>query len=122
MMKTLNLAGQSSESLVDLYIEIALKQDGALQWDKINKYNELFDVRHAIHDELQSRPSDHRRLLLPLLNHENPLGVRNAAEDAHTFDRSAAITALEAIVAEPDGYYSVHADFALDFVKYGPMK
>lgn len=61
--------------LVRLYEKYALVMDRYTLDNDAQRYNRIFTYYAAIRKELKNRPGDHRRLLLPFLNHPN-IGVR----------------------------------------------
>jgi hypothetical protein len=69
MMKNVN-SKFSSQTLVDQFATIAVKQGIAVANDDSGEANRLFDKLVAIGNELKSRGE--RRLFLPLLDHTDP--------------------------------------------------
>ena len=68
-MKRVRLQDLTVDQLVERFVEIALAQDRAAYMDDHAKYNRLFPHMEAVRYELQTRPGNQRRALLPLLEH-----------------------------------------------------
>ncbi|OYW52649.1 MAG: hypothetical protein B7Z15_21580 [Rhizobiales bacterium 32-66-8] len=69
-----NLSRLSDEALRDLFEDLAIRQGEA--WDPgdpetVPRYTKLYFEILDVVTELQSRPGDRRRILIPLLEHEN---------------------------------------------------
>ena len=69
-----NLSRLSDEDLRDLFEDLAIRQGEA--WDPgdpetVPRYTKLYFEILDVVTELQSRPGDRRRILIPLLEHEN---------------------------------------------------
>jgi len=97
MRKKEKIENYTSADLVKLYEENALKMYNALNEYDVKKYNKLYDKNSLIIIELKKRTGDHRRDLLPLLDHTN-MGVRfQAANTTFVFAPDKARTVLENI-------------------------
>ena len=71
-MRSPTIHDQTTDQLVDHFMEIALEQDTALLREQINKVNRLFDDLELVEAELKARAGDQRRALLRLYAHPNP--------------------------------------------------
>ena len=109
----------TSKKLVEQYIEVGEQQFDAEIWEDIDKYSALFKIRTEISEELKSRPGDHRKLLLPLFNHENLRTRQNAIENAYIFDPAAARKSLIEVTGMYDNIYSPEASMTLDDLDSG---
>ncbi|MBZ0229510.1 MAG: DUF2019 domain-containing protein [Bauldia sp.] len=106
----IRLAAQSTEQLVNDFVEIGLAQFDALLGLDVTRANRRYARKRALLDELRHRAGDQRHALLPLLKHKN-LQVRlNAATATLALAPTAARQALEAIRAS--GYMPQAADAA----------
>ncbi len=68
-MKRIELQDLTVDQLVERFVDLALAQDHANDMDDIRKYNRLFPQMEDVRYELQTRPGNPRRALLPLLEH-----------------------------------------------------
>ena len=69
-----NLSRLSDEALRDLFETLAIKQGDAWAPEDpkaLPRYTKLYFEILDVVTELQSRPGDRRRILIPLLEHEN---------------------------------------------------
>jgi hypothetical protein len=111
-----------SETLVERFVEISLSQDEALLWDKIGKYNSLYDQATAVLEELKSRPGDHRCKLLALYGHENAQVRLNAAHATLALDRERAVELLQTIADSRRYPQAADAGSALTNLELGIYK
>ena len=96
-MKRLNLQKLSVEELIERFAALGLEQDDALLDNDTRKFNQLFDRLETIENELKSRPSDQRRALESLYDHENDQVRLNAANATLAVSPKRARKLLEAI-------------------------
>ena len=61
----------SVQQLLDRFVDVCLDQEDALSDEDYDKFNELYDVRMDIQDELKRRGDKARRSLLRLYDHPN---------------------------------------------------
>lgn len=108
-MRNTQLGDAPAEELVADYIEIGILQHDPLEYHDTDEFNELFDERHAIEQELKSRPGDQRSLLLPLLTHEDVQVRLNAVRDTLAVNSVAARQALEDIANSHEIPQNFHA-------------
>ena len=97
-MTPAELRSMSSEVLVEEYIASSLLMFEESDNLDTNDYNNYFDHYRLLVAELKSRPGDHRRLLLPLLEHENPQVKLNAANNLAAIEYKAARKAFHELV------------------------
>ena len=71
-MTEAELRSLSSEELIAQFVEIVVGQSDLNMAFQIDTYNVLYKDAVAIIEELQARPGDQRRLLVPLFEHDNP--------------------------------------------------
>ena len=79
-MRPNQLKKLTSQELAQRYVEIGLAQDEALLMDEYGKFNRLFKNMRVVEEELRSRESDQRRVLLSFLTHPNEQVRLNAAK------------------------------------------
>lgn len=79
-MKTPDLNSLSNEQLAEQFAQLAIQQFHAELRNETSKVNRLASADIAITRVLKSRGPDARRILLPLLDHENPQVRLRAAE------------------------------------------
>lgn len=96
-MTKFNFASMSDRSLIDLFIQIGIEQDDALNGPGVARYNRLFKQKTALLNELKNRGGDRRTLLLPLYDHENMQVRLNAAKATLAIAPLAARQQLELI-------------------------
>lgn len=97
MSKKMNLNEVSSEELVKMFEQFSLEMYVAENVDNIKKYNKIYIYFSAVERELKCRTGDHRRLLLPFLDHPN-IGVRLlTAKSVYYIDTSRARAVIEQI-------------------------
>ena len=95
-----NLSHLSDEDLRNLFTDLAIKQGDA--WppadpNTIGRYDKLdFEIVDVM-EELQSRPGDARRILIPLLEHENPHVRLKTATNAFALVPEQARRALQSL-------------------------
>lgn len=70
-MNRIPIAKMTEEQLIERFVLIATEQDQAMLHDDNRRYNQLYDKMKDVERELGQRPGDQRRVLLPLLEHEN---------------------------------------------------
>lgn len=96
-MKRTNLEEMTAEQLVDRFAEIGIRQDEALLYSEIGKFNRRFGQMMAIENELKGRAGDQRRALLALYDHDNTQVRLNAAKATLAVAPEAARAVIEAI-------------------------
>lgn len=101
-MKPTRLSDLSVDKLVERLLEVLIRQDHALDSDDNRKYNRLFDDMIVIERELEQRPGDQRRALLPHLRHPNTQVRFMVATALWKLEPEAARAALQRIVDEND--------------------
>lgn len=70
-MTRISVPKMTEEQLIERFVFIATEQDQAMLYDDNRRYNQLYDKMKDVERELKQRPGDQRRVLLPLLEHEN---------------------------------------------------
>jgi len=96
-MKRMKLHDMSSDQLVERFAAIGIQQDEALLWNKIAKFNQLYEQKRVIEEELKSRAGDQRSALLPLYQHSNWQVRLNAVHATLALDPQAGRQMLETI-------------------------
>lgn len=100
-------------ALVEAYLAIGLRQGQAIEKFDNRTYNRLYPKRRAIATELLSRPGDHWRLLLPLLEHADWQVRLNTAQDLRKMAPDECRRALETIDASNRYPYAADARLSL---------
>ncbi|WP_332119350.1 DUF2019 domain-containing protein [Azorhizobium caulinodans] len=98
MPKLSKLAKLRTEDLVALFIELSLEMKRADDWLENGAYNRAHKKLRDVRAELQRRPGDERRALLPLLAHPN-IQVRLDAATATLALSAAATEAMQGIAS-----------------------
>lgn len=70
-MKRIPVSKMTEEQLIERFVYFAIEQDQAMLFNEIGYYNRLYDKMEEVEQELKRRPSDQRRVLLPLFEHDN---------------------------------------------------
>jgi hypothetical protein len=112
-MRTNQIPKLASETLVAEYLAVGLRQGQAIEEFDNRTYNRLYPKRRAIATELLSRPSDHWRLLLPLLEHADWQVRLNTAQDLRKMAPDECRRALETIDASNRYPYAADARLSL---------
>jgi hypothetical protein len=121
-MRGAALSKNTTETLVQLFAELAVEQDRALLLRTISTVNKIYDKLEAIESELKSRPGDQRSALLPLFNHKNMQVRVKAAMATLAFAPAAARAQLEAIRASGWQPQALEAGMSLGFLDDGVYK
>lgn len=98
-MKRGELSKLTTEQLVSVFAELAVRQDAALLYRAQRDVNKIFWELEKIERELMSRPGDQRSVLLMLYDHKNMQVRLKAAEATLAIAPQAARAQLEAIKA-----------------------
>ncbi len=98
-MKRVKLSAMTTEQLVQLFAEFAVRQDAALLYRAQGEVNRLYDKIERIKAELKSRPGDQRSALLPLYDHKNMQVRVKAAKATLAVAPEMARAQLEAVKA-----------------------
>lgn len=98
-MRKAKLETMTIDQLAVHFVEVGMAQDQALLGDEVAKFNQLYDRKAAILEELKSRPGDQRRVLISLYQHPNMQVRLNAAKATLAVAPEPARRALEAIRA-----------------------
>lgn len=98
-MKRVKLSQMTTEQLVQMFAELAVKQDVALLYRAQREVNRIYDKIELVKSELKSRPGDQRSALLPLYNHKNMQVRVKAAKATLAIAPAAARAQLEVIKA-----------------------
>jgi hypothetical protein len=115
-MTLADMRSLNSEELVIVYVEIGLLMfEESDNLDTV-EYNKNFEIFRELSAELMSRSGDHRRLLLPLLKHENPQVKLNAANNLAAIELLAARKAFHELVELNYLPQSADAGMALDIL------
>ncbi|OYY07858.1 MAG: hypothetical protein B7Y70_13650 [Rhizobiales bacterium 35-68-8] len=117
-----NLARLSDEALRDLFETLAIKQGDA--WAPENpktlwRYEKFYFEIRDVALELQSRPGDARRILIPLLEHENPHVRLKTATNAFALVPEQARRALQSLHESAPAPACLAAGRFLDAVDMG---
>lgn len=96
-MTKFDFAGMTDRDLIDLFVQIGIEQDDALNGPGVARYNRLFKQETALLSELKSRGDDRRIMLLALYDHENMQVRLNAAKATLAIAPEAARQQLELI-------------------------
>ncbi len=121
-MRGAALSKNTTETLVQLFAELAVEQDRALLLRTISTVNKIYDKLEAIESELESRPGDQRSALLPLFNHKNMQVRVKAAMATLAVAPAAARAQLEAIRASGWQPQALEAGMSLGFLDDGVYK
>jgi|APFEC2959095136_1045048.scaffolds.fasta_scaffold07874_1 hypothetical protein len=121
-MRGAALSKNTTETLVQLFAELAVEQDRALLLRTISTVNKIYDKLEAIESELKSRPGDQRSALLPLFNHKNMQVRVKAAMATLAVAPAAARAQLEAIRASGWQPQALEAGMSLGFLDDGVYK
>lgn len=121
-MRVAALSRNTTETLVQLFAELAVEQDRALLLRTISTVNKIYDKLEAIESELKSRPGDQRSALLPLFNHKNMQVRVKAAMATLAVAPAAARAQLEAIRASGWQPQALEAGMSLGFLDDGVYK
>jgi hypothetical protein len=121
-MRGAALSKNTTETLVQLFAELAVEQDRALLLRTISTVNKIYDKLEAIESELKSRPDDQRSALLPLFNHKNMQVRVKAAMATLAVAPAAARAQLEAIRASGWQPQALEAGMSLGFLDDGVYK
>lgn len=114
-----NLSSFDDAELVKLYEKYALEMSRYLQEDDTRRYNRIFKHYMAIRNELKNRPGDHRRLLIPFLEHPD-IGVRlSAAKSVFALVPVEARAVIEQIAASKWFPWAGHAGMTLVAIDEG---
>ena len=116
------LSKKATETLVQLFAELAVEQDRALLLRAISTVNKIYDKLEAIESELKSRPGDQRSALLPLYGHKNMQVRVKAAKATLAIAPEAARAQLEAIRASGWQPQALEAGMSLGFLDEGVYK
>jgi hypothetical protein len=92
------LTAMPTLQLVELYQELALRQDRAMLDREQGKVSDLVKRRFAIEAELKSRPGDQRHALFALYSHPNPQVRLSAATATLALAPAEARAALQLII------------------------
>lgn len=127
-----DLATQSNEQLIDLYVDLSRQQGAAMEKEDTRKYNRLYDKVGAVRRELRKRGDDVRqKTLIPLLKRapgESVLDYSssqrryNAAMDLMAIAPDLAKATLEELANSPLQDYRVHAGMAMLDLERGIWK
>jgi cytochrome c oxidase assembly protein Cox11 len=121
-MRGAALSKNTTETLVQLFAELAVEQDRALLLRTISTVNKIYDKLEAIESELKSRPGDQRSALLPLFNHKNMQVRVKSAMATLAVAPAAARAQLEAIRASGWQPQALEAGMSLGFLDDGVYK
>lgn len=113
------LSSMKDSELVELYAQIGIAQDDAIDRFEQARVNRLFDKKIAVVNELRSRPGDRRRLLFDLYDHPNIQVRLNAAKSTYARNPERAHAVLEEIAATRRLPQSADAGFALTGIAEG---
>jgi Domain of unknown function (DUF2019) len=119
-MKRIDL--MTVQELVELFIAIALEQDGAITTDDIAKFNRLFEQMEAVKLELKNRTGDQRRALLRLYQHPNTHVRLKAAKATLAVAPQAARRILQAIRESGEFIHAGDAGMTLRNLDQGIFK
>ena len=121
-MRPNQLKKLTSQELAQRYVEIGLAQDEALLMDEYGKFNRLFKNMRVVEEELRSRESDQRRVLLSFLTHPNEQVRLNAAKATLAIAPAEARRTLELLARMSVGPQSGDAGMCLWALDEGIFK
>jgi len=116
-MSRKNRAAATVAELVAAFVDIAVRQGEALEYDDVATYNRLYPHMKSVVEELKRRDGDQRKALVPLYAHGNMQVRLAAARNTVAVAPQAARDVLRAIRDSrwpPQALHAGMALFALD--------
>lgn len=110
------------EQLVERFVTIALEESEAVTINDVPSLTKLYWMMDAVNKELQSRPGDQRRALLPLYSHSDAQVRVKAAKSTLAVAPVAARSLLEEIKKSGPYSQSMQAHMSLFNLDRGIFK